>query len=281
MPGGNDSLERTYWQPYPGVRRTFVDGPDGQLHVRVKVPASGGSHPPLYGVHQSPSSSVALAALVAEMGKDRPSAAGDTPGFGESDPPTAMPSIEDYATAHLAILDALNWSAPIDLFGFFTGSKIVLAMARAQPDRFRRLILLGAPLYTCEELASERTTYRPDEYDWDGEHLMQWWRHLKAGAPEPHSLSLFARHFAEIQRAGPESWWGHRAAFAVDLCAWLPEVTHPVLVICSDDPQGAKSAGAVDLLPQGQRLNLPYPGQALLDLHTDEVCGHLRAFLDT
>ncbi len=280
MTGGTDDLERAYWQPYPGVRRTFVDGPEGQLHVRVKTLDPTATLAPLYGVHQSPSSSVALAALVAEMGNDRPCAAGDTPGFGESDPPAEMPSIDDYAAAHLSILDALAWEAPIDLFGFFTGSKIVLAMARAQPERFRRLVLMGAPLYSDDELESERTTYRPDDYDWDGAHLMKWWQHLKAGAPEPHSLSLFARHFAEIQRAGPDSWWGHRAAFDVDLRDWLPQVAHPVFVLCTDDPQGAKSTGAADLAPNGQSLELPYPGQALLDLHTDEVCSHLRAFLD-
>jgi len=280
MAGGNDALERKYWQPYPGVRRQFIDGPDGQLHVRVKTLDTSATHSPLYGVHQSPSSSVALAALVAQMGMDRRAAAGDTPGFGESDPPAQMPTIEDYASAHIAILDALGWEAPVDLFGFFTGSKIVLAMARAQPDRFRRLILMGAPLYSDEELADERTTYRPDEYDWDATYLNNWWRHLKAGAPESHSLSLFARHFAEIQRAGPDSWWGHKAAFDVNLRDWLPEVTHPVLVICPNDPQGEKSIGAADLVPQGQRLDIPYPGQALLDLHTAEVCGHIRAFLD-
>jgi len=276
---GNADLERKYWRPYPAVRRSYIDGPDGQLHLRSKTLETSSPYPPLYCVHQSPSSSVALAALVAEIGKDRPCAAGDTPGFGESDPPLSPPAIEDYARAHMSIIDSLGWTDPLDLFGFFTGSKIALAMALAHPGRIRRLILMGAPLYSDEALAREQATYSPDEYGWDGGHLMKWWQHLKAGAPKPHSLSLFARHFAEIQRGGPDSWWGHRAAFAVDLREVLPRVTQPALILCTDDPHGKKSLGAASLMPSGREVALPYPGQALLDLQTDEVCAHIRDFL--
>ena len=270
-----------YWRPHSGVTRRFVDGPDGQLHVRVKQAKPESERPPLYCIHQSPSSSVAMAAVVANMGNDRRCAAGDTPGFGESDPPQSPPDVEHYASAHGAIIDALEWTGPIDLFGFFTGSKIAVALALARPQQIRRLILFGAPLYSDAELEQERTTYKPDEYDWEAGHLMKWWRHLKAGAPQPYPLGLFTRHFAEIQRGGPDSWWGHRAAFNVDLRAWLPKVEQPTLVLCSADPQGEKSHDAADLLQNGSRLDLPYMGQGLLDLHTDEVCGHLRAFLDT
>ncbi len=269
-----------YWRPYPGVTRRFVDGADGQLHVRVKQVKPDIDYPPLYCIHQSPSSSVAMAGVVANMGNDRRCAAGDTPGFGESDPPQSPPDIEDYASAHGAIIDALDWSGPIDVFGFFTGSKIAVALALARPQQIRRLILFGAPLYSDAELEQERTTYKPDEYDWEAGHLMKWWRHLKAGAPQPYPLELFTRHFAEIQRGGPKSWWGHRAAFTVDLRDWLPQVAQPTLVLCSADPQGEKSHGAAELLPNGTRLDLPYVGQGLLDLHTDEVCGHLRTYLD-
>lgn len=269
-----------YWRPYPGVQRQYVNRPQGQLHLRSKAPESSTDAVPLYCIHQSPSSSVAMAALVEDMGTDRSCAAGDTPGFGESDPPLTPPEVDDYAVAHGAMIDALGWQGPFDLFGFFTGSKIAIALALQRPQQVRRLVLLGAPLYSDAELEQERTTYRPDVYDWDADHLMNWWAHLKKGAPQPYPLTLFTRHFAEIQRGGPQSWWGHRAAFNVDLREWLPKLDQPTLVLCSDDPQGAKSKQAVDYLKHGQRLDLPYMGQGLLDLHTEEVCVHLRAFLD-
>lgn len=280
----DDPANLRYWQPYPGVVRRFVDGPDGQLHVRVKDKAHGDSKPPLYCIHQSPSSSVAMAALVSEMGEDRLCAAGDTPGFGESDPPHSLPEISDYAQAHGAVIDALGWQDEFDVFGFFTGSKIAVALALARPKQVRRVILLGAPLYTDDELEQERATYRPDVYDWDAGYLMNWWTHLRAGAPstesEPYPLSLFARHFAEIQRGGPNSWWGHRAAFNVNLRHELPRVAQPTLVICSADPQGEKSYDAAGLMPEGRRMDVPFMGQGLLDLHTSEIATMIRAFLD-
>ena len=269
------------WRPYPGVTRRFVDGPEGQLHVRIKAPERTSGHTPLYCIHQSPSSSVAMAAIVSAMGQDRPCAAGDTPGFGESDPPSKLPEIEDYAAAHGAVIDALEWQGPVDLFGFFTGSKIAVALAVARPQQIRKLILLGAPLYTDEELAQERATYRPDEYDWDAGHLLKWWSHLRAGAPSPYPLTLFTRHFADIQRGGPDSWWGHQAAFNFDLRRWLPKVSQPTLLVCPADQQGQKSAGALDLLVKGMRIDLPHMGQGLLDLHTKTVCEQIRSFLDS
>lgn len=283
MTRGDMSTEPGFWSPLPGVKRAFFDGPDGQLHVRLKTPRQPSDHPPLYCIHQSPSSSVAMAPLVAAMGEDRPCSAGDTPGFGESDPPHHPPEISEYAEAHAHVIDSLGWEGPIDVMGFFTGSKIAVALALAWPHRVRRLVLLGAPLYTDDELKEERRTYKPDIYSWDASHLMKWWRHLKAGAPSPadapYPLELFTRHFAEIQRGGPNSWWGHRAAFNMNLRAELPKVTQPTLVICTADPQGEKSHGAANLMANGTRIDLPYMGQGLLDLQTAEVSLVLRAFL--
>ena len=280
MTMSNANSDQRFWRPYPGVKRRFVDGQDGQMHVRTKGLGHEAGFPPLYCIHQSPSSSIAMAAVVAAMGEDRPCAAGDTPGFGESDPLTAQPEIDDYAAAHGAIIDALGWDGPVDVLGFFTGSKIAVALALTRPQQVRRVILLGAPLYNDEELATERETYAPDVYDWDAGHLLKWWSHLKAGAPTPYPLSLFARHFAEIQRGGPDSWWGHKAAFNVDLREQLPRLIQPTLVLCTADPQGEKSVGAAKMAPNGSRIDLPYMGQGVLDLHTDEVCGHMREFLN-
>lgn len=261
------------------TRRRFVDGRFGQMHVRAVVPEHL-VHPPLYCIHQSPSSSVVYLPLLARLGSDRIVAAGDTPGFGESDGPKEPPEVEDYAKAHGEVLDQLGLEAPIDLIGYYTGSKIAVELALQRPQAIRRVVLLGAVIYTDEELAAERHLYRPDQYQWDGSHLLAWWQHLQANVVEDYPIELFVRHFAEIQRGGPNAWWGHRAAFRYDLREKLPRLQQQVMVLRTDDPQGEKSTRALQYLNRGELVHLPFVGQGVLDLHTAAVTSALRSFLD-
>jgi pimeloyl-ACP methyl ester carboxylesterase len=270
-------------RPAKAVRRRYIDGRFGQMHVRTAGPAPGAAGPqrvPLYCIHQSPSSSLVFEPVMAELGRERRVAAGDTPGFGESDPPPAPPEIDDYARAHGEAIDALELGETVDLFGYFTGAKIAVALALQRPAQIRRIVLNGCVVYSPEELSQERRTYQRDRYDWDAGHLLKWWSHLKARAPAGYPLELFVRHFAEIQRGGPDSWWGHRAAQNYDLAAALPRLTQPVLVMCSNDPEGEKSKRALAYLKRGSLVCLPHVGQGMLDLHTAEVCALMRDFLD-
>lgn len=249
------------------------------MHVRSYRPHNE-ARVPLYCIHQSPSSSVVFTGILKEMGKDRLVAAGDTPGFGESDEPPSAPDIPMYAAAHGDAIDAMKMGEKVDIFGYFTGAKIAVELALQRPQQIRRMILNGAVIYTPEEVRGEQRTYQPDKYEWDGSHLMKWWRHLKNGAPADLPIDLFVRYFAEIQRGGPNSWWGHRAAFEYDLNISLPRLTQKVMIVSTDDPQGEKSQRALHLLKYGSLVHLPYMGQGLLDIHRDEVCQLLRDFFD-
>lgn len=261
------------------IRRMFIDGRYGQMHLREVSPANP-THVPLYCIHQSPSSSVVFMPILTRLGSDRVVAAGDTPGFGESEAPLEPPEIEDYAYAHGEAIESLKLGPHVDLMGYYTGSKIAVALALQRPDQVRRITLFGAPIYTAAEVGGEQGTYQPDEYRWDASHLLDWWEHLKNGAPPNYPIDLFVRHFAEIQRGGTNSWWGHRAAFRFDLSQQLPRLQQTVMVICTSDPQGEKSRRAIPYLKRGQFVELPYMGQGLLDLHTDELVEHLRGFHD-
>ncbi|MDX2145048.1 MAG: alpha/beta fold hydrolase [Rhodospirillaceae bacterium] len=266
------------------IRRQFVNGRYGQMHVRVARPtAAAAGEPakvPIYCIHQSPSSSLVFEKVMADLGRDRVIAAGDSPGFGESDPPTRPPDIDAYASAHGDVIDALSLGPQIDLFGYFTGAKIAVALALQRPAQIRRIVLNGCVIYTPEELSGERRTYARDQYDWDAGHLLKWWNHLKARVPAGYPLDLFVRHFAEIQRGGPDSWWGHRAAQDYDLATALTRLPQPTLVMCSNDPEGEKSKRALAYLKHGSVVALPHVGQGMLDLHATDVCALMRDFLD-
>ncbi len=262
------------------LKRMFIDGEFGQMHVRMSEKNSQQNQYSLYCIHQSPSSSVVYNSIIMKLGNSRLVVAGDTPGFGESDRPKFLPEISDYAKAHAGILDKLNITDKVDLMGYFTGSKIAIELALQRPDKIRKLILFGIPIYTNKELSDEKKLYRKDEYTWDGKHLMNWWEHLKKSTPDEYPIELFISHFSEIQRGGVNSWWGHRAAFNYKPEIHLSKLSLPVLIFCTEDPQGYKSMKAERLIKNCRLINLPFKGQGALDLHTNTITKYMLEFLD-
>jgi pimeloyl-ACP methyl ester carboxylesterase len=79
------------------VRRCYLDGHYGQVHVRTA--GSHGVVRPLVCFHQSPLSGRIFEPLMAELGTDRLVVAPGTPGYGASDPPPRPLSIANYPAA--------------------------------------------------------------------------------------------------------------------------------------------------------------------------------------
>ncbi|NDF96540.1 MAG: alpha/beta fold hydrolase, partial [Proteobacteria bacterium] len=78
----------------------------------------------------------------------RPVIAPDLRGHGASDP-APLPhqyTPTDYAADVLALLDASGMGEPGTVIGHSLGSLIALAMAKAEPSRIKRLILIDPPL---------------------------------------------------------------------------------------------------------------------------------------
>ncbi|MEQ8248136.1 MAG: alpha/beta fold hydrolase [Alphaproteobacteria bacterium] len=141
--------------PAASVRRAFVDGHFGQIHLRKAGPVDPGTQrPPLLCFHQSPNAGSNFTRFLGEMGRDRLAVAPDTPGFGESDAPAAPPEIADYADAMGDVIDALGLDGPVDLLGYHTGVLIAAELALLRPDQVRRLILIGIPVFSAEERAA-------------------------------------------------------------------------------------------------------------------------------
>ena len=262
------------------LRRIFIDGIDGQMHVRISNTVSQNNTIPLYCIHQSPSSSIVYEPIIETMQSNRTVAAGDTPGFGESFPPKIIPDIEYYAKAHGHILDKLKFNQKVDLMGYFTGSKIAIELAIQRPKQIRKIILFGIPIYNNQELKDEKEFYKKDKYSWDGAHIKKWWNHLKKNAPSNYPIELFIKHFTEIQKGGINSWWGHHAAFNFIPEVHLPRLKVPVMVFCTKDAQGEKSKRAEKYIKKSIFINLPFEGQGALDLHTKVITDHMNRFLD-
>ena len=191
-----------------GLRREYVDGPFGQIHVlRAGVPGQG--RRPLVCFHLTPGSGRMYDALLREMGTDRFVLAPDTPGYGASEPPPTVPTIHDYARAMVAVLDHYD-IASVDLLGYHTGSKVAVELALTLPDRVHAIASgVGSGVHASRAREQqERHLATPRPLDENGQHLVEQFRELVRWRPQGTPLSLIQQEFAEQQRAGERAHWG-------------------------------------------------------------------------
>jgi pimeloyl-ACP methyl ester carboxylesterase len=261
------------------VYRRYVDGRFGQLHVRAASPAKATDERPLLCFHLSPLSGVVYETWLGEIGKDRLAFAPDTPGYGMSDPPATQPSISDFAAAMGDLMDVLEISEA-DVMGYHTGSKICVELAKQRPTQIKHLVLVSAPVYSDEDLASQYAQMgeeRPPVDD--GSHLIEAWSgHWRWRGPEQSAAALM-RIFPDALRGGKRRPWGHRAAFSYQHKDHLPEVTQPVLVINPNDDLTTFTARIEPYLNNGRIVNMEHWGHGFLDHNTAEAGNLIRAFL--
>jgi pimeloyl-ACP methyl ester carboxylesterase len=281
LPG--ESTARKPVPPAPAVkpdpiRKFFHTGPHGLLHVR-QAGAPDASKTPLVMFHMSPNSGRIYEALQIEMARDRVSLAPDTPGFGESDPPSSPLSIEDFASCMAGLIDDLGFKR-VDVMGYHTGSQTAMEIARQRPDLVQNVVMVSAPLYTSEEQEIRHARNKPLVVEEDGSHLIQKFAGLWAFYGEEVEETVVARNFCESLRGGPVAWWGHRAAFNYPMAENLPGVSQPILLLNPDDDLAGQTPRARPLLSNGQIHDLPY-SHGMLDAHTAEIGQILRQFLDS
>ena len=263
------------------TRRAYVDGPFGQIHLRLAGDLTGAA-PPLVCFHMSPMSSHTFERFADRMAaRGRGVIAIDTPGFGMSDAPAEAPAIADYARGMIAAIDALDIAGPVDLMGYHTGSMIACELAATRPERVRRLVLVAAPIFTDDERAALIAHYQEEPVTADGAHLLKIWRGFhhhfaKAGAP----LAQIADAFPERLLGRDTAWWGHAAAFGFASDLRLPQIAQPILVLQPGDDLEAETRRAAPLLRNGRIAELPDWGHGFLDLHTEAAARLIESFLD-
>jgi len=261
------------------VKKRYVDGRFGQIHIRIAQPDSNAAAPPLLCFHMSPNSSRIYQTFLGVMGADRLTIAPDTPGFGESDPPSSQPIIEDYASAMVDVMDALELSQ-VDVMGYHTGSETCVALARLEPARVRKLVLTSAPIFSADELQGFRDHYAKPELSKDGSHVAEKWRAYLHWAGPGWTKEHVAVQFADALRRPDISWWGHNAAFDFPMGEKLAQVTQPVLVLNPNDDLVEQTRRADGTMQNGRIQELPDWGHGFLDVHTAEACHLVRSFLD-
>ena len=155
------------------ITRHYIDVGPRRVHYR-----RCGNGPALLMVHQSPRSSKEYDALMRDWGQHFTCIAPDSPGFGQSDPLPGTPTIDDFADANIALLDALGVDR-VHAYGFHSGGIILVTALKRHPERFHRLAIGGYAIWTPEEMRifGERylPPFLPKAY---GEHLVWLWNRV-------------------------------------------------------------------------------------------------------
>jgi len=267
-----------------GIRRAYIDGRWGQIHLRTTEARSGPA--PLLLLHPTPKSGWIYEGLMDNLGRDRPTIAPDTPGYGASDAPPAPASIEDLAAEMLHVMaqlaaDGRIPSGPVDVLGYHTGSVIAAAMARLAPSRVRRLVLVSLAAYDAETRAAKREnlkTWRgPQE---DGSHLTALWQLMQSLFDPRIDADWKHASLTENLRSGKRAPWGYEAVYRYDFQAALEALTHETLILNPEDDLWVPTRENAPRVKHARYVELPGLGHGLFDLETDRIAGLVRDFLD-
>ncbi|MFO1456056.1 MAG: alpha/beta fold hydrolase [Steroidobacteraceae bacterium] len=253
------------------IDRGFVRLREGLKHYRCAGFERGARRRrdaplPLYMVHAGPGSSRGMESLVQRLGTDRAVIAPDTLGTGDSAPPdVAAPEVAYYAESVVRTLDALGLER-VDYYGSHTGAHIGTELALRWPDRVRRLVFDGVPVFPAALRAEMLERYAPPMQPDDAGRQFAWaWQFVR-------DMSLFFPHYsrdgahrlanaiapAEAMHASVVDvlkvlrtyHLTYHATFRHDLGSRLPLLRLPVLCVGRDgDPLAEYVEKAVSLIP--------------------------------
>jgi pimeloyl-ACP methyl ester carboxylesterase len=146
--------------PAARARRGYFECRYGQLHVHHAMPRGGGFEEgtPLLCLHDLPGSGRVFVRLLPLAGEDRSVYAPDLPGFGESDGPSARPTMADYTAALGDFLDNMRLRT-LAVLGLRGGAVLATELALTRPTQVTRVVLVSVPLLTeAERLAARSQT---------------------------------------------------------------------------------------------------------------------------
>jgi pimeloyl-ACP methyl ester carboxylesterase len=202
----------------------------GQLHLRV----SEGRGVPLVLLHPSPRSGEMWEPLQERL--SRPCYAPDRLGYGFSDAPPWALSVEQYAHATLDALMAAGVGTPFDVLGIRAGAIEAIEIAAQVPERVRRVLVVGMPLFTPDEHQRQLEKYseQPLKPAAEGGHVLGAWRGCFAFRSPPYDLADVQRRFLEhVLAANPGA--ALKAASGYPIEKRLKSLRAPLTVLAPHD----------------------------------------------
>lgn len=263
------------------IRRQYVDGPFGQVHIHMATPESPSDHLPLICLHQSPKSSREFVSFLKAM-DDRIVIAIDNPGHGESDIPSheTDATIENYAHSAWSVIDKLGYRK-VDILGHHTGAKVACEMAYQNPAKIGGIVMISALVLTSEERDAFKNQFQPIPLDEDGTRFKHMWaQSLKYRGPAL-SLEQLAYSMAENLRAGEAYEWGHQAAFAYtdSFAKRIKTLPHRITILNPKDMLFDYTPRVGKLLQNGEVIDHLEWGFGFMDTDTKGAVKAVKAAL--
>lgn len=213
------------------IVKGYADSGAGQIHYRVAGPERA---PVIAFYHQTASSGVMWEEVIERLiGRFR-CFAFDTPGFGGSYQPSAIPDLTELAARLVEALDDLGID-DCHLCGHHTGGCIALEIAPILGDRLRTLSIIGPVLVTEAEKAEYRKTFvRPFAIEPTGAYLQTAWDYLRLiGAGS--DVALHNRELIDHLTAHATMPMAFEAVWRQDVETLLRAVDKPLLLMCSQE----------------------------------------------
>lgn len=260
------------------MRRGYVDTEVGQVHFRI----AGVSGPAVILLHQTASSSRMFEPLMLALQDSFRLVAFDTPGFGQSDPYPAQPTIPDYVGALRQAASVLDFSQP-HLIGHHTGAAIATQWAAEAPEEVRSLAMIGALAMGPEERARWLGGLSDAPIEASGEHFQRAWNRVAHIDAEPVVFPPRAevrhREALDTLLAAPRWPEAYRAVFSHDFEHALSCVECRQILICGTEDILAPYVPATAALMRNGTVHTLDAGAYLLEQHLEEVIPVLREFL--
>jgi pimeloyl-ACP methyl ester carboxylesterase len=248
------------------IRKRYVDGPFGQIHLRESAEATGTV--PLICLHATAYSSRSFETLMRAFGASRHLIALDLPGYGDSEAPTTKADMAGYADAVAAAIGA----GPVDLFGYHTGVYVAAELALRHPAKIRRMTFMGIPYFQALDFEQWRARLAtPHRLGAALEQFTERWAYLVNDRPTGVSLERGFANFVDELKAWPNGSWAHEAMFAWDADTRLPLIDCPVTVLNPEGHLAGASRAAAALIANAIVIELPELNGAVLELHGDRI----------
>lgn len=260
-------------------RRGYASGPHGQVHFRD---TSVGM--PLVLCHQSPQSSKQFTNVYEPLYRRGVRAIGiDMPGFGESDPTTFVPTVEDWAAVVPSVLDHLGLEKAAVL-GHHTGSMVATEVAVQFPERVSKLVLNG-PLPMNEASRLRFLEYVDKNeinfvYQSDGSHLQSSFELRSDMYGEGADPRTITRYVVDKFQGYAPFWVGHHAAFIYDHSAALMRIQRPTLILTNTGDEIYKNAKmAREMRPDFAYTELEGGGVDIVDQLPEQWADAVSAYI--